>query len=182
MNADSVASVIEIQQLAFRYSLAVDSRDLDLLASLFVPDVLIGRDARGRDELKRWYGDALRSVGATIHMVANHTIDLDGDGATGVVYCREEVEHPASGEWRVGMLQYWDTYRRVEGRWLFERRRVRRWYSVDALARPQRDSGVTRDGPGAKEVALPEAFPSWAPFWAGEHGIESDNAERDEGR
>lgn len=179
MDADSVASVVEIQQLAYRYSLAVDSRDLDLLASLFVPDVVIGHAARGRDALKRWYGDALRSVGATIHMVANHTVELNGDGATGVVYCREEVEHPATGEWRIGMLQYWDDYRRVEGRWLFERRRVRRWYSADALARPQRNLGVTTDGPGAKEKALPEAFSTWAPFWANELGMEIDNIERD---
>ena len=168
MDADSVASVVEIQQLACRYSLAVDSRDLDLLASLFIPDVVIGRAATGRDELKRWYGDALRTVGATIHMVANHTVELSGDSATGVVYCREEVEHPATGEWRIGMLQYWDDYRRVDGRWLFVRRRVRRWYSTDALARPQRNLGVTTDGPGAKEVALPDAFPTWASFSASE--------------
>jgi hypothetical protein len=172
MDAESVASVVEIQQLACRYSLAVDSRDLDLLASLFIPDVVIGRAARGRDALKRWYGDALRTVGATIHMVANHTVELNADGATGVVYCREEVEHPATGEWHVGMLQYWDDYRRVDGRWLFERRRVRRWYSTDALARPQRNLGVTTDGPGAKEVALPEAFPTWALFSESEGGTE----------
>jgi len=168
MDADSVASVVEIQQLACRYSLAVDSRDLDLLASLFIPDVMIGRAARGREELKRWYGDSLRTVGATIHMVANHTVELNGDRATGVVYCREEVEHPATGEWRIGMLQYWDDYRRIDGRWLFERRRVRRWYSTDALARPQRNLGVTREGPGAKESALPDAFPTWASFSASE--------------
>ena len=33
----------EIRQLAYRYALAVDSRDIDLLVSLFVPDVKVGR-------------------------------------------------------------------------------------------------------------------------------------------
>ena len=156
--------MLKIQQLVARYALAVDSRDLEQLVALFVPDVEVGRGARGRDALRSWYSELLRSVGATIHVVANHTIDVDGDKAHGVVYCREEVEHVAVGEWRVGMLQYWADYRRVDGVWLFERRRVRRWYSSDALARPQLGSGVAGGGPGTKEAALPDAFPTWHAF------------------
>lgn len=170
MDLETAVSVVEIQQLAYRYSLAVDSRDMDLLASLFVPDVVIGSAGHGREALKQWYADALRTVGTTIHLVGNHIIDFDEedrDRATGVVYCREEVDQADHGEWRIGMLQYWDTYRRVDGRWLFDRRKVRRWYSTDALTRPTRHAGVIGDGPGAKEIALPEAFRTWAPFWAG---------------
>jgi hypothetical protein len=161
---DRIAAIVEIQQLAYRYALAVDSRDLDLLVSLFVPDVIVGQGATGRDALRSWYGSALRAVGATIHLVANHTVDVDGETARGVVYCREEVEDIENGEWRVGMLQYWDDYRRVHDEWLFNRRRVRRWYSTDALARPARGSGLGTDGPGPREVGLPEAFPTWSAF------------------
>ena len=56
-------SVLEIQQLASRYSVAVDGRDLDALAELFVPDVRVGGE-HGRAALARWYGRGLRSVGA----------------------------------------------------------------------------------------------------------------------
>ena len=37
----------EIRQLASRYAVAVDSRDLDSLVDLFVDDVRVGRDADG---------------------------------------------------------------------------------------------------------------------------------------
>ncbi len=70
MEAHAVASILEIQQLAYRYSLAIDSRDMDLLVGLFVPDVVVGRFDRGRDALKRWYRDSLRTVGVTIHICA----------------------------------------------------------------------------------------------------------------
>jgi hypothetical protein len=168
MDIEATASVVEIQQLAHRYSLAVDSRDMDLLASLFVPHVKIGRVATGRDALKRWYGSALRTVGATIHMVGNHIVDLDVhdvDRATGVVYCREETQDLHTGAWRIGMIQYWDAYHRVDGRWLFDRRKVRRWYRTDAVGRVAHDDHAAH-GPGAKELAIPEAFPTWAVFWA----------------
>jgi len=150
-------SIVEIQQLAARYALAVDSRDLDGLVGLFVPDVKVGRAGVGRDALRSWYEAGLRTVGATIHFVGGHVVDLDGSTATGVVYCREEVEDPARGEWRLGVLQYWDDYRQVEGSWLFARRQVRRWYSADARSGPSRGAGLR---PG--ERALPEAFENWA--------------------
>jgi hypothetical protein len=157
--------MLEIRDLVCRYALAVDSRDLDMLVGLFVPDVAVGRDASGREALRSWYDRSLRSVGATIHFVANHTVDIDEDGAHGVVYCREEIEDLQVGEWRIGMLQYWDDYRRVDGAWLFERRRLGRWYSTDALARPQRGSGLTPESIGPKEMTLPDAFPTWGNFW-----------------
>ena len=158
--------MMEIQQLCYRYALAADSRDLDLLVSLFVPDVRVGSTAFGRAALRSWYSTALRSVGATIHLVANHTVEIHHETATGVVYCREEVEELDTGQWRIGMLQYWDDYRRVDREWLFDRRRVRRWYSTDALTRPQRGAGVYRGGDGRpNETALPDAFATWVDFW-----------------
>ena len=42
----------EIRQLASRYALYMDSRDLDRLVALFVPDVRVGRDRVGRDALR----------------------------------------------------------------------------------------------------------------------------------
>ncbi len=161
-----MCSVVEIQQLACRYAGAVDARDLDLLVSLFVPDVAIGREARGRDALRRWYGRALRTVGPTIHVVANHVVDLEGDRATGVAYCREEVRGRDSDEWRTGMLQYRDAYRRVDGRWLFERRRVARWYAAEAPGQPSGDQLGGAAGLGPRDLPLPESFPTWSAFWA----------------
>jgi hypothetical protein len=162
---DRLESLAEIRQLPQRYALAVDSRDLDTLVALFVPDVQVGRQEQGREALKVWFRQALSRMKSTVHFVGNHVIDFDSeDGAHGVVYCRDELDYPDRGEWQVGVLQYWDTYRRVDGEWLFERRKFHRWYIVDALTRPSHGAGV--DGARLSTTQLPEAFPTWSAFWA----------------
>ncbi len=126
----------------------------------------VGPGQSGRAALKDWYDRSLSSVGATIHMVGNHVVDLADvrDGrATGVVYCREEVTRLDSGQWDLGMIQYWDVYRLVDRRWLFERRRVGRWYSTEAL--------LHLELPASRgEQPLPEAFATWREF-QGRHTI-----------
>ncbi|MCZ6823841.1 MAG: nuclear transport factor 2 family protein, partial [Deltaproteobacteria bacterium] len=81
----------QIRQLAYRYALAVDSRDLDALVELFVDDVQVGGDRFGRDALREDFARQLREVGIMILFVGNHVIDLDDDDhAHGVVYCKGE--------------------------------------------------------------------------------------------
>jgi hypothetical protein len=162
---DRLEALAEIGQLAVRYALALDARDLDALVDLFVPDVRVGRDASGRDALRAWFDHSMRKVRTTVHVVANHIIDFDdATHARGVVYCRDEVEYPETGEWHVGMLQYWDAYRRVGDTWCFERRRFHRWYEVDALERPHAGAGVNEGNDPITTAPLPDAFPTWAPF------------------
>jgi hypothetical protein len=157
-------SLAEIQQLPYRYALAVDSRNLDALVGLFVPNVRVGRNDQGREALKVWFSDVLSHLSTTIHFVGNHIIDFNGpDDAQGIVYCRDELERPERGEWEIGVIQYWDTYRRVEGHWCFERRQLHRWYIVDALNRPGPGLGVEDANMTVRR--LPEAFESWTSFW-----------------
>jgi hypothetical protein len=163
---DRMESVVEIRQLVQRYALALDSRDLDSLVELFAPDVRVGRSAVGRDALWKWYDVSMRKVATTVHVVTNHIIDFDGpDEARGVVYCRDEVEYPDRGEWQVGMLQYWDSYRRIDSAWCIDRRRFHRWYQVDALQRPRPGAGVNEGDDPVTTSPLPQAFPTWQPFW-----------------
>jgi ketosteroid isomerase-like protein len=56
----------EIRQLAYRYAFAIDSRDIDLLVSLFVPDVRVGRDRSGRDALRESWRESLSAIGVSI--------------------------------------------------------------------------------------------------------------------
>ena len=158
-------SLAEIRQLAMRYGMAVDARDLDMLVDLFVPDVKVGRDESGRAALRRWYDTALREPRTSIHFVVNHIVDFDdADHASGVVYCRDELERPETGEWQVGTIQYWDRYVRVDGAWCFENRRFHRWYLVDALERPAHGAGMHDDPLFARQ--LPDVYPTWAAFWS----------------
>ena len=116
------AARLEIAELASRYAVAVDSRDLDTIASLFVPDVDAGRRGTGRDAIRAYYDDVLRNFRSSMHFVGTQAVQFDDSGtsALGHTYCI--AEHEGADHWfRVG-IDYEDTYRVVDGRWLFERR------------------------------------------------------------
>ena len=171
---DRMESLADIRQLPYRYALALDSRNMDALVDLFVPDVRVGRDESGRDALKRWFTKTMSRMKTSVHFVGNHIIDFDdADHAQGIVYCRDELERPEAKEWEIGMLQYWDSYVRVDGTWYFQRRRFHRWYIVDALTRPAHGAGVNTGEESLSTHQLPEAFASWDRFWS---GVDQDNA------
>ena len=73
---DALIARDEIRQLAFRYAVAVDGKDLDAVAVLFVPDVDNGRFGPGREGVRRYYDTSLRNFHCSMHLVANHVIDL----------------------------------------------------------------------------------------------------------
>jgi ketosteroid isomerase-like protein len=155
----------EIRQLAYRYALAVDSRDLDALVGLFVEDVRAGQSAVGRSALRGSFDRMLRGVGVTILNVGNHVIDLaDRDHASGVVYCRGEIE--VDGSWVVQAIQYRDTYERRQARWFFVGRRHLLWYGADMLQRPIGLPPANWPESHTGKGELPDAWPTWAEFWS----------------
>jgi ketosteroid isomerase-like protein len=162
---DWLVSHEQIRQLVYRYALAVDSRDLDLLVSLFVDDVQVGRDEVGRDALRAFFDRSLREIGTSILQVTNVVVDLDDpDHARGTVYCRGEIE--VGDQWVVQAIQYRDRYERRGGQWYFVRRRHLLWYGADVLQRPlglpPADWPANHTGKGE----LPEAWDTWQRFWA----------------
>jgi hypothetical protein len=163
---DRMESLAEIRQLPYRYAVALDSRNIDDLVALFVPEVRVGRDEYGRAALKRWFDGAMKPIRTSIHFIGNHVVDFDdADHARGIVYCRDQLERPTSGRWEIGELQYWDKYVRVNGDWCFERRKFLRWYIDDALTRPRHGAGVNDGTDPLPATQLPEAFESWNRFW-----------------
>jgi hypothetical protein len=65
--------------------------------------------------------------------------------------------------WIVMAICYFDDYSRVDGEWLFRRRREKHWYAADVLEHPQAvgfDSWYSGGPP-----ALPHDFPTWDGFW-----------------
>ncbi len=160
---ERLIAIEEIRQLAYRYSLAVDSRDLGSLVELFVDDVRVG-DQVGRDALRESFDTMLRSVGTTILNVGNHVIDLDDpDHAHGIVYCRGEIE--VADRWVIQAIQYRDQYERRGGRWYFVRRRHLLWYGVDVLERPLGLPPANWPENHTGKGELPEAWPTWRSFW-----------------
>lgn len=163
---DRIESINEIRQLVSRYTVALDSRNMDALVALFAPDVQVGPEATGRAALRRWFTEAMSHMRTTIHFVGNHVIEfVDANRATGIVYCHDQLDRPDFQTWDDGYLQYWDTYVRVGGEWLFARRKFHRWFIVDALSRPEHGAGVNTGHDPLFAHQLPEAYPSWSAYW-----------------
>ena len=160
----------QIRQLAQRYALAVDGKDLDTLAALFVEGVDNGRYGPGRDGVKAFYAQSLRNFHCSMHLVANHVIDFDDDDhAHGVVYCSAHHHVLEPEHWFDEALAYWDTYERVGDEWLFRRRRVRSWYRQHfghpAHGTERLISSAEVAGP-KRGPQMPEAFPTFDAFWS----------------
>jgi ketosteroid isomerase-like protein len=154
----------EIRQLAARYALAVDSRNLDALVALFVDDVQVGRETFGRDALKASFDESLRGIGISILNVGTHVIDLvDDDHATGHVYCKGEIQD--GDRWIHQAILYRDTYERRAGHWYFVRRRHELWYGAEVGVNPLGLEPANwpehHDGRGT----VPDVFPTWQQFW-----------------
>jgi 3-phenylpropionate/cinnamic acid dioxygenase small subunit len=156
---------VQIGQLPIRYAMAVDGRDVEAWLALFVPDIDLGRHGRGRDVLRELITPQLRWFYRSVHSIVGHRVEILGpDTARGHVYCR--AEHEVAERWIVMAIRYDDEYRKLDGQWLFSRRRERHWYAADVTEHPQSvafDSwGTTPGGP-----VLPRIAGTWQDFWEG---------------
>jgi hypothetical protein len=159
----------QIRQLVARYSLALDSRNVDMLASLFVADVETHGGKVGRQALAEWFDPVLRPYRTTFHLVGNHIIDfVDDDHATGSVYCRPE--HEVDDLWVVMPVIYDDRYERQDGHWYFRSRRPHAFYAADVNESPMQveDRFNFPGNPFINRATLPERWDSWMAFWGKE--------------
>lgn len=154
----------EIRQLASRYAVALDARDLDALVQLFIDDVQVGRDVRGHAALRADFDVQLRAIGVSILFVGNHVIDFEDDErARGVVYCKAEIQ---DGErWIQQSIRYDDTYARTRRGWCFVRRRHRLFYGADLGDNPLRLGSAEWPKNHTGRGDLPESLDTWRTFW-----------------
>ena len=154
----------EIRQIVARYAVATDARDLDALVALFVDDVQVGREQRGRAALRGFFDRTLRDVGITILNVGTHVIDfVDEDRARGVVYCRGEIQ--VGNQWIVQAIQYRDDYERRAGHWYFARRRHLLWYGREVGTSPLGLAPANWPEHHTGTGELPDEWPTWRAFW-----------------
>jgi hypothetical protein len=159
-------SLYAIERLSHRYAWCADTRDLESLLDLFVPDVDCGRLGKGRDALRASYNVIHRQFYRTVHQVTGVLIDLvDDDHATGRIQMR--AEHEVGDRWVVALMTLMDTYERRDGTWLHVRRKPERWYSSDILERPTGPGFTEPMGEGDRPSRLPHLQATWGAFWAG---------------
>jgi len=163
---DRLESIEAIRQLAGRYSLSLDMRDLDAHVNLFAPDIRVGCDKSGRAHLKAWLDDTLRhQFTGTSHHLGQHLIEfIKPDNAIGVVYSKNE--HETGGEWVIMQMLYWDDYERIDGQWYFRRRLPCYWYASDLQNNPVGGMKLRWPGRAPYRGTFHDLFPSWQRFWA----------------
>lgn len=176
---ERLESLDEIRQLAAKYSLSLDMRDLDAHVNLFAQDIQVTRELKGRAHLKNWLDDTLRKqfIG-TSHHIGNHIIEFtDSDNAHGVVYSKNEHETPtvvdgvATAQWVIMQMIYWDNYQKIDGRWFFRRRLPCYWYATDLNAPPIGEHKMRWPDREHYDGAYHELFPSYKDFWNTPPGV-----------
>src|SRR3954463_4525969 len=101
-------------ELAHRYAVALDLKDYDGLAALFVPSI----QAKVRVDFE----PVIARLGVTVLSVTTQVVDLDPDDPTrapGTVYRTAETDEPDYG-WIRQSIVYLDRYERVDGQWYFK--------------------------------------------------------------
>ena len=157
-----------IRDLVSRYSMAVDDRALDELAELFARDGafrhLNGVGAHGRDAVREFYLERMKTMGPSYHYPHDHIVDVTGpDTASGVVNAHAEMG--IDGRCIVVALRYNDDYVLEEDAWRFRDRALQFRYFMDLAdldtdySHPKR-----RRFPEPMPADLPESLPSYKEF------------------
>ncbi len=137
LSMQEISDRFELQDLIYRYSQIIDSKDFDALASdVFTPDAFIDYSAFGGSKgdlpstiafLKK----AMKRFPNTQHMNANIQLAIDGDHATGRLMCYNPQEF-TTPEGKIDVfvcgLWYVDEYVRTQKGWRIRKRVEERCY------------------------------------------------------
>jgi ketosteroid isomerase-like protein len=133
-----------LRDLAERYAAGVDRRDVDLFLSAFHQDGCLlvfqpseSREPRGTRRGRAELADVITRISRhdrTFHLIGNSRYEVDGDHATGEVYCEahhldgldERVDERVDGGTdHIMYIRYQDAYEKAaDGAWRIAERRV----------------------------------------------------------
>jgi uncharacterized protein (TIGR02246 family) len=139
---EAMADRIELRALVDRYAVAADTRDRAGFAAVFTHDGVLavgpGAGLVGHDAIPAPLDYLDAHYTHTMHFVGNHDVVLDGDTASGTVYC---LAHHLSSQGD-GMtdscmgLRYLDRYVRTDEGWRISHRGVHVDWQEDRPAAP----------------------------------------------
>ena len=156
----------QIRDLAYKYALAMDTRDLNNLVSLYTEDTRTDNGYTGLTALKRQFQVALPpTIRYTHHQVGNHLIEfVDSNSAKGIVYSNNQVE--LGQHWLQVQMLYIDEYRKHQGQWFFlSRQPVYRTVSEEGQA-PLGEAKLRWPGQPPQPSDWSQHFPAWDKYWS----------------
>ena len=94
-----ISDRIRIHDLLVRYTVAIDTKDWNLLDTCFTPDAHVDYTATGGTkgaypEVRKWLEQALASFPMTVHYISNSTVELKGDEARSRTYVINPMGFP----------------------------------------------------------------------------------------
>jgi hypothetical protein len=154
-----------IYDVMLRYCRGIDRLDPELVASAYHPGAIdhhTGFDGPVEAYVV-WVERGLRRLGGTMHMLANHSVELRGDRAVAETY-GQAVHWPDDSEEQIDSFttgfRYIDELAHRDGRWaITERWAVREWQHSNVVATLPTRSTVAgpagrRDGQDPLYLAL----------------------------
>jgi uncharacterized protein (TIGR02246 family) len=124
---DRIEATQAIRRVTHEFSHGFDRRELDRLLAVFHPDavwlVAPGHEAAGHDGIRDVARASWDQMASTHHWNCNDVIDLDLEAsrATGSINVIALAQTRA-GDWHQSAATYQDTYVRVDGTWVIQRR------------------------------------------------------------
>ncbi len=87
LSLQQISDRIEIDDLLIRYTVAIDTKDWELLDTVFTPDAVVDYTTSGGvkgdyPEVRAWLAKALAPFEMTQHLISNSVVRVDGDTAT----------------------------------------------------------------------------------------------------
>jgi 3-phenylpropionate/cinnamic acid dioxygenase small subunit len=130
LSLQEISDRIQIQDLLTRYTVAIDTKDWNLLDTCFTPDADVDYTATGGTkgkypEVRKWLAMALAPFPITVHYISNTTVKLDGDRAATKTYVWNPMgfKNPdASMHWFTVGAYYVDELVRTGEGWRIKKR------------------------------------------------------------
>ena len=136
-----------IADLTIRYTWALDNRRFEDLREVFAADGIADYGSlgtlHGPDEIGDACARALAHFDRTQHIVSNHQVTLQGDGASGRCYLHaQHISKDAAGDHPYIVAgNYLDRYRRTEDGWRIAHRALRVTWTGGTPPAPQTVAG-----------------------------------------
>jgi len=121
------SDIVEIEQVLYRVSHAVDHGEIEKIMALFQPDAALvitweenGRH-EGHDAIRKWFENYEQTVRSSTrylrHRISCPVIDVDGDRASACSYLEVEAAGKNTGQVIRTVGRYEDTLARADTGW-----------------------------------------------------------------
>lgn len=164
---------LALRELAARYAVSMDNRDLEGLGQLFTIDGRLrtqdgAMDLEGRDAIVEAFRGRFVHMGPSNHFCHDHLVQFDEsdpDLASGMISAHAELS--MGGRALVAAIRYQDTYRRETGNWRFSSRLATFFYFMpaDEYTAILGTALRVRVRPEPAPADYPEALASWRDFY-----------------